>query len=117
MRALFWRSNLTLLALALVVLAGGDLYSWRAMRNQAQDAGFEELAVACLASRSRQPDVEDCIGAAPLAVWSSPPAAPCGVQVTVIRRDGLVLADSADFSGIAGQIARGQVGRGQAECR
>ena len=92
MRALFWRSNLTLLALALVVLAGGDLYSWRAMRNQAQDAGFEELAALSRVALSRQPDFED---PSALHLWLSEIAA-SGAQVTVIRNDGLVLADSAD---------------------
>jgi two-component system phosphate regulon sensor histidine kinase PhoR len=83
---------LTLLALALVVLAGGDLYSWRAMRNQAQDAGFEELAALSRVALSRQPDFED---PSALHLWLSEIAA-SGAQVTVIRNDGLVLADSAD---------------------
>ncbi len=41
---LFWRSNLAILALVLVVVAAGDLYSWRVVRDQARDAGFQQLA-------------------------------------------------------------------------
>jgi len=43
---------------------------------------------------SRPPDVEDSAG---LRLWVSQLAA-SGAQVTVVRRDGLVLADSADLS-------------------
>ena len=55
----FWRSNLAILVLVFIVLAGGDLYSWRAVRNQAQEAGFEELAALARLARSRQPDLND----------------------------------------------------------
>jgi two-component system phosphate regulon sensor histidine kinase PhoR len=83
-----------MLALVLVVLASGDLFSWRVTRKQAQDAGFEELAALSRVARLRPPDFED---SAALRLWVSELAA-SGAQVTVVRRDGLVLADSADLS-------------------
>ena len=83
-----------MLALVLVVLAGGDLYSWRVTRNRAQDAGFEELAALSRVARSHQPDFAD---SAALRLWLSD-VATSGAQVTVFRSDGALLADSADPS-------------------
>jgi two-component system, OmpR family, phosphate regulon sensor histidine kinase PhoR len=82
------------LALVLVVLAGGDLYSWRVTRNRAQDAGFEELAALSRVARSHQPDLAD---SAALRAWLSE-IATSGAQVTVFRSDGALLADSTDPS-------------------
>jgi two-component system phosphate regulon sensor histidine kinase PhoR len=86
----FWRSNLAILVLAFIVLAAGDLYSWRAVRNQAQKAGFDELAALARVARSHMPDVND-----PSAVhhWIAEIAA-SGAQIALIRSDGQILAAS-----------------------
>lgn len=93
----FWRSNLAILVLLFIVLAAGDLYSWRAVRNRAQDAGFEELAALASFPRSHPPDVND-----PPALhrWIAEIAA-SGSQAALIRSDGETLAGSASDSTIA----------------
>jgi two-component system phosphate regulon sensor histidine kinase PhoR len=89
-----WRSNLVILVLVFVVLAGGDLYSWRAVRRQAQEAGFEELAAIARLARSHRPDLND-----PSAVqrWIVGTAT-SGARAALLRSDGQVLADSAPDS-------------------
>jgi two-component system phosphate regulon sensor histidine kinase PhoR len=86
----FWRSNLAILALFFIVLAAGDLYSWRAVRNQAQEAGLEELAALARVARSHTPDLND-----PSAVhhWVAEVAA-SGAQTALVRSDGQTLAVS-----------------------
>jgi two-component system phosphate regulon sensor histidine kinase PhoR len=86
----FWRSNLAILVLAFIVLAAGDLYSWRAVRNQAQQAGFEELAGLARMVASHAPNVDD-----PLTFrhWIAEVAA-SGAQAALIRSDGQNLAES-----------------------
>jgi two-component system phosphate regulon sensor histidine kinase PhoR len=86
----FWRSNLAILALFFIVLAAGDLYSWRAVRNQAQEAGLEELAALARVARSHAPDLND-----PSAVhhWVAEVAA-SGAQTALVRSDGQTLAVS-----------------------
>ena len=86
----FWRSNLAILILVFIVLAGGDLYSWRAVRNQAQEAGFEELAALARLARSRQPDLND---SAALHRWIAE-FGNAGVEATLIEGDGQILAAS-----------------------
>jgi len=92
---LFWRSNLAILALVLVVLAAGDLYSWRIVRDQARDAGFQELAVLAQAARLNPPDFNDPPA---LQRWTAGIAA-AGVQVAVLRSSGELLDDSGPGSG------------------
>ena len=93
----FWRSNLAILVLAFIVLAAGDLYSWRAVRNQAQKAGFDELAALARVARSHTPDVND-----PSAVhhWIAE-IATSGAQIALIRSDGRILAASDPDSKLA----------------
>ena len=87
----FWRSNLAILVLVFVVLAAGDLYSWRAVRKQALDAGFETLASVARLARASEPDLHD-----PSAVhhWVTQIAA-TGTQATIIQNNGEILADTA----------------------
>ena len=93
----FWRSNLAILVLAFIVLAAGDLYSWRAVRNQAQKAGFDELAALARVARSHTPDVND-----PSAVhhWIAE-IATSGAQIALIRSDGRILAGTMPWRAIA----------------
>jgi hypothetical protein len=108
----FWRSNLAILVLVFIVLAAGDLYSWRAVRNQVQEAGFDELAALARVARSHTPDVND-----PSAVhhWIAE-IARSGAQIALIRSDGRILAASDPDSklGLTGaevQQALSEIGR------
>jgi two-component system phosphate regulon sensor histidine kinase PhoR len=93
----FWRSNLAILILVFIVLAGGDLYSWRAVRNQAQEAGFEELAALARLARSRQPDLND---SAAVHHWIAE-FGNAGVEATLMEADGRILAASAPNSSVS----------------
>lgn len=88
---LFWRSNLAILVAAFVVLAAGDLYSWRAVRKQAQDTGFETLASVARLTRVDELDLGDLPA---VHHWIKQIAA-TGIQVTIIQNNGEVLADAA----------------------
>ena len=90
----FWRSNLAILILVFVVLAGGDLYSWRAVRNHAQEAGFEGLAALARLARSRQPDPND---SAALHRWIED-IGQAGAEATLVQGDGQILAASVPGS-------------------
>lgn len=92
-----WRSNLGILILVFVVLAGGDLYSWRAVRSQAQEAGFEELAALARLARSRQPDLND---SAAVHRWIAE-IGNAGAQAALIQGDGQILAASAPGSSVS----------------
>ena len=96
---LFWRSNLAILALVLVVVAAGDLYSWRVVRDQARDAGFQQLAAIGRVARLNQPDFSPDFGdESSLHRWLGAMQA-AGVQAAVLRRDGRVLEESASGQG------------------
>jgi two-component system, OmpR family, phosphate regulon sensor histidine kinase PhoR len=86
----FWRSNLAILVLAFVVLAGGDLYSWRAVRGQAQDAGFQELAAVARIARSHPLDLND---PSALRSWVAEINA-SGAHAALVKSDGRILAES-----------------------
>lgn len=86
-----WRSNLAILLLVFIALAGGDLYSWRNVRKQAQEAGFGELAALARLARSHSSDIGDSEA---LHRWAAEIAA-TGAQVTLVRSDGQILADSS----------------------
>ena len=93
----FWRSNLAIFILVFIVLAGGDLYSWRAVRNQAQEAGFEELAALARLARSRQPDLND---SAAVHRWITE-IGNAGAEATLIQGDGHILAASGAGSSVS----------------
>lgn len=92
-----WRSNLAILILVFIVLAGGDLYSWRAVRNQAQEAGFEELAALARLARSRQPDLND---SAAVHRWIAE-IGNAGAEATLMAGDGQILAASGAGSSVS----------------
>jgi two-component system, OmpR family, phosphate regulon sensor histidine kinase PhoR len=96
---LFWRSNLAILALVLVVVAAGDLYSWRVVRDQARDAGFQQLAAIGRVARLDRPDLSpDSIHDAALHHWLGEMQA-AGVHASVLTKDGRVLEESASGQG------------------
>ena len=92
-----WRSNLAILILVFIVLAGGDLYSWRAVRNQAQEAGFEELAALARLARSRQPDLND---SAAVHRWIAE-IGNAGPEAALMAGDGRILSASAPNPGVS----------------
>ncbi|HKD49337.1 MAG TPA: ATP-binding protein [Candidatus Acidoferrum sp.] len=95
---LFWKLGFAFFALLIAVLLPVDYYAERALRRGYERAGFEQLsAIARLAlaspppasalsanSRATSPELRD---------WVTKMAS-SGIRVTVIRSDGLVLADS-----------------------
>jgi two-component system phosphate regulon sensor histidine kinase PhoR len=91
----FWRSNLAILALVLVVVAAGDLYSWRVVRDQARDAGFQQLAAIGRVARLNPPDFDD---ESSLHRWIGELQA-AGVEAAVLRSDGRILDESAAGNG------------------
>jgi two-component system phosphate regulon sensor histidine kinase PhoR len=96
---LFWRSNLAILALVLVVVAAGDLYSWRVVRDQARDAGFQQLAAIGRVARLNRPDFSPDFGdESSLHRWLAEMQA-AGVQAAVLSRDGRVLEESSSGQG------------------
>jgi two-component system, OmpR family, phosphate regulon sensor histidine kinase PhoR len=90
----FSRSVLALFTLVFIVLAAGDLYTWRVLRKQAQEAGFDELAALARIARSHQFDLND-----PLALhrWIAE-IATSGAQAALLGTNGQVLAGSAPDS-------------------
>jgi len=93
----FWRSNLAILALVFIVLAGGDLYSWREVRRHAQEAGFEELAALARLATSQHFDLNN---PSALHHWAAESGA-SGVEASLIRSDGQILADSGPGSKVS----------------
>ena len=93
----FLRSNLAILLLVFIVLAAGDLYSWRSVRKQAQEAGFEELAALARLARSHPIDLNDL---STLHHWTAEIAA-SGAQAALVRNDGQILADSDPSSALS----------------
>ena len=86
----FWRSNLAILVLVFVVLAGGDLYSWRQVRSQAQEAGFGELAALAHLESSQEFDLAN---PSALHHWAAE-IDKSGVQAALLRSDGQILVDA-----------------------
>jgi len=93
----FWRSNLAILVLVFIVLASGDLYSWRAVRRQAQEAGFEELAALARLASSQEFDLNN---PSSLHHWAAEMAT-IGAQAALVRSDGQILADSTPSSKVS----------------
>jgi PAS domain-containing protein len=97
----FLRSNLAILLLVFIVLAGGDLYSGRNVRKQAQEAGFEELAALSRLALARPIDLNDSLT---LHHWAAEIAS-SGAQATLVRSDGHILADSSSTSASASGVS------------
>jgi two-component system phosphate regulon sensor histidine kinase PhoR len=96
---LFWKLALTFLALLFGVLVAVDFFAERALRSDYERTGFNQLIAIARVAQARPPQLlsqlpvprpEDI---ASLRVWVEQIAA-SGARVTVITKDGLVLADS-----------------------
>ncbi len=95
---LFWKLALTFLALLLSVLVAVDFFAERSLRSDYQRTGFNQLIAIARIAQAHPPEftelpVPSPQNIAPLGSWVAQMAA-SGARVTVITRDGLVLADS-----------------------
>jgi two-component system phosphate regulon sensor histidine kinase PhoR len=92
MRArLFWKLELSYVLLLAAAVLGVDFHAARTLRQQAMDAGFRQLeSLIHLSAAQPPPSATD--GA---VEWTRRMAA-SGARVTLVARDGTVLADSAE---------------------
>jgi len=95
---LFWKLALTFLALLLGVLVAVDFFAERALRSDYERTGFNQLIAIARVAQARPPQLSQLPVLRPediasLRVWVEQMAV-SGAHVTVITRDGLVLADS-----------------------
>jgi two-component system phosphate regulon sensor histidine kinase PhoR len=95
---LFWKLALTFLALLLGVLVAVDFFAERALRSDYERTGFNQLIAIARVAQARPPQLPQLPVPRPediasLRAWAEQMAA-SGVRVTVITKDGLVLADS-----------------------
>ncbi len=95
---LFWKLALTFLALLFGVLVAVDFFAERALRSDYERTGFNQLIAIARVAQARPPQLSELPVPRPediasLRAWVEQMAA-SGVRVTVITKDGLVLADS-----------------------
>ena len=95
---LFWKLALTFLALLIGVLVAVDFFAERALRSDYERTGFNQLIAIARVAQARPPQLPQLPVPRPediasLRAWAEQMAA-SGVRVTVITKDGLVLADS-----------------------
>jgi two-component system, OmpR family, phosphate regulon sensor histidine kinase PhoR len=95
---LFWKLALTFLALLLGVLIAVDFFAERGLRGDYERTGFNQLIAIARVAQVRPPQLSQLPVPRPeditsLRAWVEQMAA-SGVRVTVITKDGLVLADS-----------------------
>ncbi len=97
-RNLFWKLGFAFLALLLAVLLPVDFFAERALRQDYERAGFEQLAAIARIAQARPPQLTPAAAArgqypAAIREWVAQMAA-SGARVTVIAESGQVLADS-----------------------
>jgi two-component system phosphate regulon sensor histidine kinase PhoR len=95
---LFWKLALTFLALLFGVLIAVDFFAERALRSDYERTGFNQLIAIARVAQARPPQLPQLPVPRPediasLRAWAEQMAT-SGVRVTVITKDGLVLADS-----------------------
>jgi two-component system phosphate regulon sensor histidine kinase PhoR len=95
---LFWKLALTFLALLIGVLVAVDFFAERALRSDYERTGFNQLIAIARVAQARPPQLPQLPVPRPediasLRAWAEQMAT-SGVRVTVITKDGLVLADS-----------------------
>jgi two-component system, OmpR family, phosphate regulon sensor histidine kinase PhoR len=95
---LFWKLALTFLALLLSVLVAVDFFAERSLRSDYQRTGFNQLIAIARIAQAHPPQFAELPASSPqnmaaLGSWVAQVAA-SGARVTVITKDGLVLADS-----------------------
>jgi two-component system phosphate regulon sensor histidine kinase PhoR len=87
---LFWKIGATHLVLPFLVLLAVDWFAARMLREEAERAGFAQLETLARVARARPPASADT---AVVREWAAGLAA-SGARITVVERDGRVLADS-----------------------
>ena len=97
-RNLFWKLALTFFTLLLSVLVAVDFFAERALRRDSERATFDQLATFARFARARPVEFPSLASPQPESLdglnrWAAEIGSG-GVRVTVIRRDGQVLADS-----------------------
>lgn len=90
--SLFWKLGLTYLLLLFAVLLAVDLYAARALRRDYLRAGYAELESLARLVKARPPHFDRTEELQAWGDW----IARSGARVTVVARDGRVLADSAE---------------------
>jgi two-component system phosphate regulon sensor histidine kinase PhoR len=95
---LFWKLALTFLGLLLGVLVAVDFFAERALRSDYERTGFNQLIAIARVAQAHPPQLSEVPASSPdgvaaLRAWVGQMAA-SGARVTIITRDGLVLADS-----------------------
>ena len=88
---LFWKLGLTYLLLLFLVLLAVDVYVGGVLREEYEHKGFEQLEGLVRVAESRPIPIDDAEALGAWAAW----LARSGARVTVVAKDGLVLADSA----------------------
>jgi len=88
---LFWNLGLAYLALILAAFLVIDLYSSRAVRGEYIQSSYNQLGSLLNLARARPPHFEDASELQTWAQWVTQ----SGVRVTVIDKNGRLLADSA----------------------
>jgi two-component system phosphate regulon sensor histidine kinase PhoR len=86
----FWKLGLTHLILLLLALAAVSLYTLRTWRRSLLEGSYQHLDAIARLAESRPPSSTDLESLAAWAEWISE----SGVRVTIVSRDGTVLADS-----------------------
>jgi two-component system, OmpR family, phosphate regulon sensor histidine kinase PhoR len=99
---LFWKLALTFLGLLLVVLVAVDFFAERALRSDYERTGFNQLIAIARVAQAHPLQLSEVPASSPdnvaaLRAWVGQMAA-SGARVTIIARDGLVLADSQSDS-------------------
>jgi two-component system phosphate regulon sensor histidine kinase PhoR len=95
---LFWNLGLAYLALILAAFLVIDFYSSRAVRREYIQSSYNQLGALLSLVRARPPHFEDASELQTWAKWVTQ----SGVRVTVIDKNGRVLADSAPNAEPAG---------------
>lgn len=86
---LFWKLGLSYLLLPILVLFAVDFYSVRSIRVEAERAGFERLEMLSRLAMAQAPQPDDPA----LRNWAAG-LGKSGARITIVARDGRVLADS-----------------------
>ena len=112
---LFWKLALTFLGLLLGVLVAVDFFAERALRSDYERTGFNQLIAIARVAQAHPLQLPAVPASSPddvaaLRAWAGQMAA-SGARVTIIARDGLVLADSqSDSQAVENRAGRPEIG-------
>ncbi len=89
---LFWKFGLIYVLLLMLVLAAVDTYVVRTLRREYLDSAYSELQAFSTLAQTRPPQLE---GEETLRTWTAW-MAQSGVRVTLVAKDGTVIADTSE---------------------